>query len=110
MDRTADIECAFHETILFTSIAFFFEIKCQFEREDFYIVKLGPRVIKTGIAVTLALFICSILELESAVFAGIAAIFHPAIDLPNMETSLEPSGNQYTRCHHCPTWIIFSWQ
>jgi uncharacterized membrane protein YgaE (UPF0421/DUF939 family) len=43
--------------------------------EDFHIVKLGPRVMKTGIAVTLALFICSILELESAVFAGIAAIY-----------------------------------
>src|SRR4051812_20342905 len=39
------------------------------------IVKLGPRVIKTGIAVTFALYICSVLKLESAVFAGIAAIF-----------------------------------
>ncbi|MEH7178062.1 FUSC family protein [Neobacillus vireti] len=38
-------------------------------------MKLGPRVIKTGIAVTLALYICSVLKLESAVFAGIAAIF-----------------------------------
>lgn len=38
-------------------------------------MKLGPRVIKTGIAVTLALYICSVLNLESAVFAGIAAIF-----------------------------------
>ncbi|MFS0776714.1 aromatic acid exporter family protein [Neobacillus sp. 3P2-tot-E-2] len=38
-------------------------------------MKLGPRVIKTGIAVTFALYICSILNLESAVFAGIAAIF-----------------------------------
>jgi uncharacterized membrane protein YgaE (UPF0421/DUF939 family) len=38
-------------------------------------VKVGPRVIKTGIAVTLALYICSILNLESAVFAGMAAIF-----------------------------------
>lgn len=36
---------------------------------------LGPRVIKTGIAVTLALYICSLLNLESAVFAGVAAIF-----------------------------------
>ncbi|HHY73410.1 MAG TPA: aromatic acid exporter family protein [Bacillus bacterium] len=36
---------------------------------------LGPRVIKTGIAVTLALYICSIFKLESAVFAGVAAIF-----------------------------------
>lgn len=36
---------------------------------------LGPRVIKTGIAVTLALYICSVFQLESAVFAGIAAIF-----------------------------------
>ena len=38
-------------------------------------MKLGPRVIKTGIAVTLALYICSLLNLESAVFAGMAAIF-----------------------------------
>lgn len=38
-------------------------------------MKLGPRVIKTGIAVTFALYICSVLNLESAVFAGIAAIF-----------------------------------
>ncbi|WP_458412979.1 FUSC family protein [Schinkia sp. CFF1] len=36
---------------------------------------LGPRVIKTGIAVTLALYICSIFKLESGVFAGVAAIF-----------------------------------
>ena len=37
-------------------------------------MKLGPRIIKTGIAVALALYICSILNLESAVFAGITAI------------------------------------
>ncbi|MFB5281720.1 aromatic acid exporter family protein [Peribacillus sp. Hz7] len=43
--------------------------------EDLSIVKLGPRVIKTGMAVTLALYICSLFNLESAVFAGIAAIF-----------------------------------
>ncbi|HHW36442.1 MAG TPA: aromatic acid exporter family protein [Bacillales bacterium] len=36
---------------------------------------LGPRVIKTGIAVTLALYICSYFNLQSAVFAGVAAIF-----------------------------------
>lgn len=36
---------------------------------------LGPRVIKTGIAVTLALYVCSLFNLESAVFAGVAAIF-----------------------------------
>ena len=38
-------------------------------------MKVGPRVIKTGIAVTLALYICSIFDLDSAVFAGMAAIF-----------------------------------
>lgn len=38
-------------------------------------MKIGPRVIKTGIAVTMALYICSVLKLESAVFAGMAAIF-----------------------------------
>jgi uncharacterized membrane protein YgaE (UPF0421/DUF939 family) len=36
---------------------------------------LGPRILKTGIAVALALFICTIFELEPAVFAGVAAIF-----------------------------------
>lgn len=36
---------------------------------------LGPRVLKTGLAVTLALYICSYLGLEPAVFAGVAAIF-----------------------------------
>ena len=44
-------------------------------KEYYYIVKIGPRVIKTGIAVTLALYICSVLNLESPVFAGMAAIF-----------------------------------
>lgn len=43
--------------------------------EDSINVTLGPRVIKTGIAVTLALFICSYFNLQSAVFAGVAAIF-----------------------------------
>ena len=38
-------------------------------------MKLGPRVIKTGIAVTLALYVCSIFNLESAMLAGVAAIF-----------------------------------
>ncbi|OLN22444.1 hypothetical protein BTO30_09015 [Domibacillus antri] len=36
---------------------------------------LGPRVLKTGIAVALALYICFILNLEPAVFAGVAAVF-----------------------------------
>jgi uncharacterized membrane protein YgaE (UPF0421/DUF939 family) len=36
---------------------------------------LGPRILKTGIAVALALFICTIFNLEPAVFAGVAAIF-----------------------------------
>lgn len=35
----------------------------------------GPRVLKTGISVTLALFICSLANLEYSVFAGVAAIF-----------------------------------
>ena len=47
---------------------------CWSEMEDLRIVKLGPRIIKTGIAVALALYICSVLNLESAVFAGITAI------------------------------------
>ncbi|OMP67204.1 FUSC family protein [Domibacillus epiphyticus] len=36
---------------------------------------LGPRVLKTGIAVTLALYICYIFDLEPAVIAGVAAVF-----------------------------------
>jgi uncharacterized membrane protein YgaE (UPF0421/DUF939 family) len=34
----------------------------------------GPRVLKTGIAVTVALYLCSVLKLEPHVFAGVAAI------------------------------------
>lgn len=36
---------------------------------------LGPRVLKTGLSVTLALYLCSFFSLESALFAGVAAIF-----------------------------------
>ncbi|WNS79503.1 aromatic acid exporter family protein [Domibacillus sp. DTU_2020_1001157_1_SI_ALB_TIR_016] len=36
---------------------------------------LGPRVFKTGIAVTLSLYICYFLNLEPAVFAAVAALF-----------------------------------
>ncbi|KIL45290.1 FUSC family protein [Jeotgalibacillus soli] len=36
---------------------------------------VGPRILKTGIAVALALYICSLLNFEPAVFAGVAAIF-----------------------------------
>lgn len=36
---------------------------------------LGPRIIKTGIAVTTALYICALFNLEPAIFAGVAAIF-----------------------------------
>jgi uncharacterized membrane protein YgaE (UPF0421/DUF939 family) len=36
---------------------------------------LGPRILKTGISVALALFICALFELEPAIFAGVAAIF-----------------------------------
>ncbi|MGG0188059.1 aromatic acid exporter family protein [Bacillus rhizoplanae] len=38
-------------------------------------MKLGARVLKTGIAITLALFACLLLGLPSPVFAGISAIF-----------------------------------
>lgn len=38
-------------------------------------MKLGARILKTGIAITLALTIASILQLPSPAFAGIAAIF-----------------------------------
>ncbi|MGQ0437482.1 aromatic acid exporter family protein, partial [Bacillus sp. B-TM1] len=38
-------------------------------------MKLGARILKTGIAITLALFACILLQLPSPVFAGISAIF-----------------------------------
>ena len=38
-------------------------------------MKLGARIIKTGVAIVFALFIADILNLPSPVFAGIAAIF-----------------------------------
>lgn len=38
-------------------------------------MKIGPRVLKTGLAVTLALYVSSLLHLEGVVFAGMAAIF-----------------------------------
>ncbi len=38
-------------------------------------MKLGARVFKTGIAIVFALFLAQLLELPTAVFAGIAAIF-----------------------------------
>jgi len=38
-------------------------------------MKLGARILKTGIAITLALFLASFLNLPSPVFAGISAVF-----------------------------------
>ncbi|WP_313893633.1 aromatic acid exporter family protein [Psychrobacillus sp.] len=38
-------------------------------------MKLGARIIKTGVAIVFALFVADILQLPSPVFAGIAAIF-----------------------------------
>lgn len=38
-------------------------------------MKLGARIIKTGIAIVLALYLSQLLQLPSPVFAGIAAIF-----------------------------------
>ncbi|MFD1708280.1 aromatic acid exporter family protein [Siminovitchia sediminis] len=38
-------------------------------------MKLGARMLKTGIAITLALYIAQLLNLPSPIFAGIAAIF-----------------------------------
>jgi uncharacterized membrane protein YgaE (UPF0421/DUF939 family) len=38
-------------------------------------MKLGARIFKTGIAVTLALFLASLLHFPSPVFAGISAVF-----------------------------------
>lgn len=36
-------------------------------------VNIGPRILKTGIAVTLALYLCSAFQLEPAIFAALAA-------------------------------------
>lgn len=44
------------------------------EREDTS-MKLGARVLKTGVAIVFALFIAELLNIPSPVFAGIAAIF-----------------------------------
>ncbi len=38
-------------------------------------MKLGARIFKTGIAITLALYVAQLLDIPSPVFAGIAAIF-----------------------------------
>jgi len=38
-------------------------------------MRLGARIIKTGVAIVLALFIADLLQLPQTVFAGIAAIF-----------------------------------
>lgn len=38
-------------------------------------MKLGARILKTGVAIVLALFIAELLKLPTTVFAGIAAIF-----------------------------------
>ncbi|GGE78258.1 FUSC family protein [Priestia taiwanensis] len=38
-------------------------------------MKLGARIIKTGIAITLAIYIASLFNLPSPVFAGISAVF-----------------------------------
>lgn len=38
-------------------------------------MKLGARILKTGIAIVLALLLARLLQLPSPVFAGIAAIF-----------------------------------
>ena len=38
-------------------------------------MKLGARILKTGVAIVLALFIANSLKLPVPVFAGIAAIF-----------------------------------
>lgn len=38
-------------------------------------MKLGARIFKTGIAITLALYLASWIGLPSPIFAGIAAIF-----------------------------------
>ncbi|RNF38179.1 FUSC family protein [Planococcus salinus] len=38
-------------------------------------MKLGARILKTGVAISLALFLANLLNLPSPVFAGVAAIF-----------------------------------
>src|SRR5690606_34445424 len=38
-------------------------------------MRLGARIFKTGIAISLALFLASLLELPTPIFAGVAAVF-----------------------------------
>ncbi|ANU11686.1 hypothetical protein A1A1_14509 [Planococcus antarcticus DSM 14505] len=38
-------------------------------------MRLGARILKTGVAISMALFLANLLELPSPVFAGVAAIF-----------------------------------
>jgi len=38
-------------------------------------MKLGARVLKTGVAIVFALFLAELLQLPAPIFAGIAAIF-----------------------------------
>jgi uncharacterized membrane protein YgaE (UPF0421/DUF939 family) len=45
------------------------------QRKDFNEMKLGARILKTGIAIVLALLVSQILNLPTPVFAGIAAVF-----------------------------------
>ena len=38
-------------------------------------MKLGARIVKTGVAIVFALFLADLLNLPAPIFAGIAAIF-----------------------------------
>jgi len=42
---------------------------------NIWLMKLGARIVKTGVAIVLALYMAELLNLPSPVFAGIAAIF-----------------------------------
>ena len=53
---------------------------------------IGPRIIKTGIAVTITMFLCRLLELEPAFFGAVAAVINMQ---PSIFMTLTSAKNQF---------------
>lgn len=64
-------------------------------KKGIFLMKLGARIIKTGIAIVLSLLIASLLHLPTPLFAGIAAIFalQPTIYRSYIEILQQIQGN-----------------
>ena len=56
------------------------------------ILSIGPRIIKTGIAVTITMFICRLLNLEPAFFGAVAAVINMQ---PSIFMTLTSAKNQF---------------